>query len=85
MDNLSSHKSISTRLAIERSGAELWFLPPYSPDLNPIEKLWSKVKAWLRRVSARTFEAIGDALVEVLRTVTQGECSNYFRSCGYEK
>ena len=85
MDNLSLHKSISTRLAIERAGAGLWFLPPYSPDLNPIEKLWSKVKAWLRRVSARTFEAIGDALVEVLRTVTQGECSNYFRSCGYEK
>ena len=83
MDNLSSHKSAATRQAIEQADAELWFLPPYSPDLNPIEKLWSKVKAWLRRVSARTFDAIGDALAQVLRTVTPTECGNYFRSCGY--
>jgi len=85
MDNLSSHKSTATRQSIEQADAELWFLPPYSPDLNPIEKLWSKVKAWLRRVSARTFDAIGHALANVLHTVTPNECSNYFRSCGYSK
>lgn len=83
MDNLSSHKSTATRQAIEAVDAELWFLPPYSPDLNPIEKLWSKVKSWLRRVASRTFDAIGHALAHVLRTVTPTECSNYFRSCGY--
>lgn len=83
MDNLSSHKSEATRRAIERADAALWFLPPYSPDLNPIEKLWSKVKAWLRRVCARTFEGIGNALADVLRTVTPTQCSNYFNSCGY--
>ena len=85
MDNLSSHKSVATRHAIERADAELWFLPPYSPDLNPIEKLWSKVKAWLRRVSARTFDTIGEALAQVLRTVTSTECGNYFKSCGYSR
>ena len=68
---------------IEQADAELWFLPTYSPDLNPIEKLWSKVKAWLRRVSARTFDAIGDQLARVLRTVTPTECANYFNRCGY--
>ena len=83
MDNLSSHKRGRTRALIEAAGATLRFLPPYSPDLNPIEKMWSKVKAWLRRVSARTFDAIGGALAQVLRTVMPTECGNYFRSCGY--
>ena len=83
MDNLSSHKAAGVREAIEAVGADLWYLPPYSPDLNPIEKLWSKVKAWLRRVAARDFDSIGHALADVLRTVTASECANYFRSCGY--
>ena len=83
MDNLSSHKSAAVVQAIEAADAEVWFLPPYSPDLNPIEKLWSKVKAWLRRVRPPDFDAIGHALVEVLRTVRPDECRNYFRSCGY--
>lgn len=83
MDNLAAHKSAAVREAIEAADASLWLLPPYSPDLNPIEKLWSKVKAWLRRVEARHFDAIGRALVDVLRTVNGGECANYFRSCGY--
>lgn len=83
MDNLSSHKSEDVRALIESADATLWLLPPYSPDLNPIEKLWSKVKSWLRRVEARTFEAIGVALVEVLRTVSADECANYLRSGGY--
>jgi len=84
MDNLSAHKSDVVIEAIESVDATLWYLPAYSPDLNPIEKLWSKVKAWLRRVAARTFEAIGQALVDALRTVEPDECVNYFMSCGYE-
>ncbi len=69
MDNLSSHKGAGIREAIEAAGADLWYLPPYSPDLNPIEKLWSKVKAWLRRVSAKTFDALNDAIADALRAV----------------
>jgi transposase len=83
MDNLAAHKVLAVRQAIEQAQASLWFLPPYSPDLNPIEKLWSKVKSWLRRVEARTFQSIARALVEVLRTVSPQECSNYLRSGGY--
>lgn len=85
MDNLASHKSIATRLAIEEAGATLWYLPPYSPDLNPIEKLWSKVKSWLRKLRPKTFQAIGQTLVEALQKVTASECANYFASCGYGK
>ena len=83
MDNLASHKVAGVREAIESVGCDLWYLPPYSPDLNPIEKLWSKVKASLRRAGARCFDAIGDALAGVLNRVGPQECSNYFRSCGY--
>jgi len=83
MDNLSSHKVNGVRQAIEAVGADLWYLPAYSPDLNPIEKLWSKVKSWLRRATARTFDAVCQALGEALRSVTPEECSNYFTSCGY--
>lgn len=83
MDNLASHKVAGVREAIESAGCDLWYLPPYSPDLNPIEKLWSKVKSWLRRAGARCFDAIGDALASVLNRVEPQECSNYFRSCGY--
>lgn len=84
MDNLAAHKSPAVSAMIEAANANVWYLPPYSPDLNPIEKLWSKVKAHLRRVMARTFDAIGQALVDVLRTVQPQECANYFMSCGYE-
>ena len=83
MDNLSAHKSPTAREMIEAVDANVWYLPPYSPDLNPIEKLWSKVKSWLRRIAVKTFDAIGQALVDVLRTVDPQECANYFRSCGY--
>lgn len=83
MDNLASHKVAGVCDAIESVGCDLWYLPPYSPDLNPIEKLWSKVKAYLRRAQARCFDAIGEALTRVLRTVSPTECNNYFRSCGY--
>ena len=84
MDNLSAHKSSLVTETIEAVDANVWYLPPYSPDLNPIEKLWSKVKNWLRRVAAKTFDAIGQALVDALRTVDLQECANYFKSCGYE-
>lgn len=83
MDNLSSHKAIGVRRAIEDVGADLWYLPPYSPDLNPIEKLWSKIKAHLRRVAARSIDRLVDAIGEALRAVHLEECRNYFRSCGY--
>lgn len=83
MDNLSSHKVAGVREAIEAVGAEVWYLPPYSPDLNPIEKLWSKVKAWLRRLSAATFDTLIQAIAQALRAVAPDECGRYFISCGY--
>ncbi|MEM1305851.1 MAG: IS630 family transposase [Planctomycetota bacterium] len=83
MDNLSCHRSGDVARAIEAADASVWYLPPYSPDLNPIEKLWSKVKAWLRRHRPPDFDAVGRRLVEVLRAVRPDECLNYFRSCGY--
>lgn len=83
MDNLSSHKGAAVRELVESAQADLWYLPPYSPDLNPIEKLWSKVKAWLRRVMASTFEGLLAAMAAALRAVEGEECANYFRSCGY--
>lgn len=83
MDNLSSHKRVGVREAIEDVGADLWYLPPYSPDLNPIEMLWSKVKAWLRRVAAKTFDAISNTLADALNHVSPIELANYFNACGY--
>ena len=83
MDNLSSHKAKGIREVIEAAGCDLWYLPPYSPDLNPIEMLWSKVKSWLRRVSAGTFKTLSDAVAAALRAVAPDECANYFASCGY--
>ena len=83
MDNLSAHKVAGVREAIEAVGCDLWYLPPYSPDLNPIEKLWSKVKAWLRRVEPRTIETLHNAIADALRAVGIDECRNYFASCGY--
>lgn len=83
MDNLSSHKVKGVREAIESAGFDLWYLPPYSPDFNPIEKLWSKVKAWLRRVSAASFDALSDAVADALNAVDSQECTNYFSSCEY--
>ena len=83
MDNLSSHHTKAAIEAIESAHASVWFLPPYSPDLNPIEKLWSKVKAWLRRVAATTLDGLSTAIADALRTITPEECRNYFVSCGY--
>jgi len=83
MDNLSSHKVKGVREAIEAVGAEVWYLPPYSPDLNPIEQMWSKVKAVLRRLARRTTESLYRAIGKALRQVTPDECCNYFANCGY--
>lgn len=83
MDNLSSHKVAGVAEAIERRGARIEYLPPYSPDLNPIEKLWSKVKTLLRRAAARTQQALVRAVATAFRAIKTHECRNYFASCGY--
>jgi transposase len=83
MDNLASHKVAGVREAIEAAGCNLWYLPAFSPDFNPIEKLWSKVKAWLRRACARDFQALLKVIADALRHVDADECRNYFTSCGY--
>jgi len=79
MDNLSSHKVNGVRELIQQAGAELLYLPPYSPDLNPIEKAWAKLKQLLRSAKARTQEALDHALVEALRLITADNARAWFR------
>jgi transposase len=83
MDNLAPHKMPAVIETIEAAGAEVWFLPPYSPDLNPIEKMWSKIKAFLRKVKARTEEALNEAITAAFATITDSDAINWFKSCGY--
>jgi transposase len=83
MDNLASHKVAGIREAIEAAGAELRYLPSYSPDLNPIEQLFAKLKALLRKAAARTLEALIAAIAHALTTVCPHECENYFANQGY--
>lgn len=83
MDNLSVHKNSDARAAIEAVGAEAWDLPPYSPDLNPIEKMWSKVKAHLRKVKARDTDTLCHAIGEAMAKVSFDNIINWFASCGY--
>lgn len=83
MDNLSVHKNAEARMAIEAAGAEVWDLPPYSPDLNPIEKMWSKVKSYLRKTKARTPKALYQAIGQAMDKVTHQDIVNWFASCGY--
>lgn len=83
LDNLGAHVDPHARGLIEAAGATLVFLPPYSPDLNPIEKMWSKVKALLRKAKARTAELLHEAIREALAAVTADDASGWFRSCGY--
>jgi len=83
MDNLSSHKSAKTRELIEAAGAELVFLPPYSPDLNPIEMIFSKIKHLLRSLACRTVETLWRSMQRVLDAVTPSDAANCFRHCGY--
>jgi transposase len=83
IDNLGSHKGKAVRKAIRAAGAKLIFLPKYSPDLNPIEKVFAKLKTLLRKVGARTIEAITTAIGTFLPRFMPQECSNYFKSAGY--
>jgi transposase len=83
MDNLRPHKNPGVLEVLEATGAEVWFLPPYSPDLNPIEKMWSKLKAYLRKVKARTKEELWLAIGDALKTVTASDALGWFESCGY--
>ncbi len=83
LDNFSAHKDQQTRNLIEQAGAELRFLPSSSPDLNPIEKMWSKVKTLLRAAKARTEEELVQAIGQALKTVTPLDVEGWFRSCGY--
>jgi transposase len=81
LDNLGSHKVAGVRAAITGAGATLLYLPPYSPDLNPIEKLFSKLKALLRKAATRTVEALWDEIGALLKTLSPQECANYFSRC----
>lgn len=83
MDNLSSHKVAGVKAAIEGAGAHLLYLPPYSPDLNPIEMLFSKLKAIVRSLAAKTVEALWQALGIVSTRVPPTECANFIRHTGY--
>jgi transposase len=83
MDNLSSHKGGRVRELIEGRGCELIYLPPYSPDFNPIEQAFSKVKGILRRAQARTREALIEAMGQALSAVTVADSRGFFEYCGY--
>jgi transposase len=83
MDNLSAHKAEGVREAIEARGARLLYLPPYSPDLSPIEKCWSKIKTFLRKAKARTRAALDAAIKQALATVTESDARAWFAHCGY--
>jgi len=83
LDNLSSHKVAGVETAITATGALVRFLPPYSPDLNPIEKLFSKLKARLRKAAARDMETLWKEIGELLNTLSPSECTKFFDSCGY--
>ena len=83
MDNLSPHKAAAVRVAIEAAGASLLYLPPYSPDFNPIEPMWSKVKNCLRSLAARTVDALHEAIGQAFAGVTTADCVGFFRHCGY--
>ena len=84
MDNLPAHKGAMIREAIERCGARLVFLPPYSPDFNPIENAFAKLKAMLRARAERSIDALWNATGELIEAFKPHECANYFRAAGYE-
>src|SRR5262245_4169994 len=83
LDNLGSHKSKAVRKAIRGAGAKLFFLPPYSPDLNPIEKVFAKLKGALRKAQARTVDGVVAETARALPSVSANECARYFRHAGY--
>jgi transposase len=83
MDNLGSHKSAALRRMIRAAGARLWFLPPYSPDLNPIEQAFAKIKHWMRAAQKRTTEEVWRHIGSLVTTIQSAECENYFGNAGY--
>ena len=84
MDNLGSHKGAGVRAAIEAAGASLLYLPPYSPDFNPIEQAFAKLKAMLRKAAGRTLDDLWRSIGRIIDTFTPTECSNYFAAAGYD-
>jgi transposase len=82
-DNLGSHKSAVLRRIIKAAGARLWYLPPYSPDLNPIEQAFAKIKHWMRAAQKRTIDEACRYIGELVTTIQPRECSNYFANAGY--
>jgi len=85
MDNLAAHKVAGVSEAIAATGGSTLYLPPYSPDLNPIEQFFAKLKHWLRKAAQPTTEAVYDAIAPILDTVSQAECANYFANAGYDQ
>lgn len=84
MDNLSSHKGSDVRASIEAAGASLLYLPPYSPDFNPIENAFAKLKAMLRKAAARTVEGLWNTIGRIIDAFSPRECANYFAAAGYD-
>ena len=83
MDNLGSHKSSAVRRAIRDASARLWHLPPYSPDLNPIEQTFAKIKHWMRQAQKRTIQDVWHHIGRLVEAIQPAECSNYFANAGY--
>lgn len=83
MDNLGSHKSTAVRQLIQDAGARLWFLPAYSPDLNPIEQAFAKIKHWMRQAQKRSIEDTWRHIGHLVSTIEASECENYFENAGY--
>jgi transposase len=83
LDNLSSHRSPAVRAAVLAVGAKLVFLPPYSPDLNPIEQVFAKVKHWMRIAQERSIDALHDRIGSLVKAIPASECANYFRNNGF--
>ena len=83
MDNLGSHKSSAIRRAIRDASARLWYLPPYSPDLNPIEQTFAKIKHWMRQAQKRTIQDVWHHIGRLVEAIQPAECSNYFANAGY--
>jgi transposase len=83
LDRLSSHLNPEVTRAVRKTGAKIWHLPPYSHDFNPIEQMWSKIKAYLRKVKARDEKTLVDAISDALKTITADDAHGWFRHCGY--
>ncbi len=83
LDNLSAHKTKTVQKAFAALGVELFYLPPYSPDLNPIEMCWSKLKTSLKQLAARTYPALSQAISKAIKTITAADARNWIRHCGY--